>query len=188
MNREVEIVITSNALYDVEGMERHELVEERFMVVVAKKAVPPQATLREIAGRLPMLRYSRYTESGPMIDRHLRRHRLNISSSITFDAPEDLLRAAAAGYGWAIAAPTQVLHVFEEARGVEFRPLPPPGLSHSITLVSRTGELGELPAQTAALCREVLAKNQYSRMQQLMPELAGHFSVVSEAGVAVPPA
>ena len=94
------------------------------------------------------------------------------------------MRAAAAGHGWTIAAPTQILHVFEEAGSVEFRPLPPPGLSHSITLVSRTGELGELPAQTATLCREVLVNNQYSQVRELMPGLTSHFTVVGETEVA----
>jgi len=169
----------------VEGMERHELIEERFILVLPKKAVPPQTSLREIAACLPMLRYSGRTESGPMIERHLRRQRLDISSTVTFDAADDLLRAAAAGHGWTIAAPTQVMHVFNEAGNVEFRALPHPGLSHSITLVSRAGEMGGLPAQTAALCREALVNSQIPHLRRLMPALASYFSVVDEAGQAL---
>jgi DNA-binding transcriptional LysR family regulator len=181
-NRDVEIALTSNALYDMEGIERHDLIEEHFVLVLPKKGVPPQAALREIAARYPMLRYSSRTESGPMIDRHLRRQRVNISSVFLFDAPEDLLRTAAKGGAWTIAAPTQVLHGFDDAAGVEFRALPAPGLSRTITLVARAGELGELPAQIAALCRRALLRDHLPRMRRLMPHLTHCFSVLDAGG------
>jgi DNA-binding transcriptional LysR family regulator len=180
-NRDIEIALTSNALYDMEGMERHELIEESFILVLPRKAVPPQASLREIAARLPMLRYSGRTESGPMIERHLRRQRVSVASTFVFDAPEDLLRTAATGGGWTIAAPTQVLYAFEEPVGVEFRALPAPGLSRTITLVARSGELGELPAQIAALCRRALARDHVPRMRRLMPGLTASFTVLDES-------
>jgi DNA-binding transcriptional LysR family regulator len=53
-NRDVDIVITSDPLYDTEGMERHELIHERFILALPP-GVPRHATLREIAARLPLI-------------------------------------------------------------------------------------------------------------------------------------
>jgi hypothetical protein len=69
--RDVDIAITSNPLSGVEGMERYELLHERFILILPKGAVPRTASLREIATQLPMIR-------GRMIENHLRRQRLDI--------------------------------------------------------------------------------------------------------------
>jgi DNA-binding transcriptional LysR family regulator len=54
--REVHVVITSNPLYEAEGMERHELISERFVLILPKGAVPPQCSLRDISSRLSLIR------------------------------------------------------------------------------------------------------------------------------------
>ena len=106
--REVDMVITSNALFDIDGMERHELIHERFVLIVPKGELPRHATLRDIAAKLPMVRYSARTEAGRLIEQHLRRLRLDIPHGHTFDAPEDLFAMIGMGQGWAITAPTHV--------------------------------------------------------------------------------
>ncbi len=47
--REVDVVITSNPLVDAEGMERHELIHERFVLILPKGDFAPNASLRDIA-------------------------------------------------------------------------------------------------------------------------------------------
>jgi DNA-binding transcriptional LysR family regulator len=54
--REVDVVITSNPLYEAEGMERHELISERLVLILPKGAVPPQCSLRDISSRLSLIR------------------------------------------------------------------------------------------------------------------------------------
>ncbi len=108
--REVDIVISSNALMDVDGMERHELIHERFLLIVPKGELSRQNSLRDMAARLPMIRYSARTEIGRLVEQHLRRLRLDIPHGHTFDSPEDLFAMIGMGQGWAITAPTHVMH------------------------------------------------------------------------------
>jgi DNA-binding transcriptional LysR family regulator len=181
MNRNVEMVVTSNALYDLEGLERHELIKERFVLAVPRRTVRAGAGLREVAAQLPLLRYSMNTESGQLIERHLRRLRIDIPSTFMFDAPEDLLGTVAAGHGWAIAAPTQIVHAIDEKAPVDLHRLPGPGLERTITLVARTGELGVLPARIAALCRRVLSRQHVPLVRRLMPALTDCFAILTES-------
>lgn len=178
--REVDIVITSNALVDVDGMERHELIHERFVMIVPRGEFPRQASLRDIAARLPMIRYSARTEAGRLIEQHLRRLRLDIPFGHTFDAPEDLFAMIGMGQGWAITPPTHVVHAAPPELPVELRALPKPGLGRNILLVARKNELGHLPEEISILCRSVLRKEYLPRVLSLMPALADHLTIVDE--------
>ena len=178
--RDVDIAITSNPLSDVEGMERYELIHERFILILPKGAVPRNAGLREIASQLPMIRYSARTEVGRMIENHLRRQRLDIPHGHAFDAPEDLFSMIGLQQGWAISVPTHVVHAVTPDMPVEIRQLPNPQLSRSIVLVARKGELGTLPDQIAHLCRAAFRQDYLTRVRVLMPALADHFTVVEE--------
>jgi DNA-binding transcriptional LysR family regulator len=177
--RDVDIVITSNPLIDVEGMERHELIRERFLLVVAKGELPRQQSLREIAARLPLIRYSARTEAGRMIEQHLRRQRIDVAPGHAFDAPEDLFTMVGSARGWAVTAPTHVVHAFTPAT-TELRPMPRPELSRSIVLVARKGELGDIPRRIADLCRRALRERHLPQVRALMPALADHLTVVDE--------
>jgi DNA-binding transcriptional LysR family regulator len=178
--REVDIVISSNALIDVEGLERHELIHERFVLIVPKGAFARQVSLRDMVARLPMIRYSARTEIGRLVEQHLRRLRLDVPQSHTFDAPEDLFAMIGMGQGWAITAPTHIVHAVPPGFPVELRALPKPGFGRNIVLVARKGELGDLPNKIVALCRRVLQKEYLPRVRALMPALADHFTIVDE--------
>ena len=86
----------------------------------------------------------------------------------------------AMGQGWAITPPTHIMHALSANMPVQLRPLPKPGLSRSIVLVARKGELGALPQQIAAVCRSALRSQYLPRLQALMPTLADHLRIVEE--------
>jgi DNA-binding transcriptional LysR family regulator len=179
--RQVDIVITSNALIDVDGMERHELIQERFVLIAPKGELTREAGLRDIAAKLPMIRYSTRTEVGRLVEQHLRRLRLDVPHGHTFDAPEDLFAMIATGRGWSITTPTHVVHAVRPGLAVELRSLPKPGLGRNIILMARRGELGDLPKKIVMLCRRVLQKEYLPRLRALMPSLTDHFTVVDES-------
>jgi DNA-binding transcriptional LysR family regulator len=178
--REVDIVISSNPLIDVDGLERHELIHERFLLIAPKGKLPPQNSLRDVAARLPMIRYSARTEIGRMVEQHLRRLRLDIPQGHAFDAPEDLFAMIGMGQGWAITAPTHIVHAVPPGLPVDLHVLPKPAFGRNIVLVARRGEFGDLPKQIVALCRRVLQKEYVPRVQALMPALADHLEIVED--------
>ena len=172
LQREVDVVITSNALYDLQGLERHELIAERFILAVPRAWRQEDASLRALAAGLPLVRYSPRTEAGRLIEAHLRRQRLRIPNVYAFDSPEDLLAAVELGHGWAITAPTHALYALVDGSSVRLLPLPRPEIGRDITLVARAGELGELPGRLAGICRGALLGTYVPRAERLLGPLA----------------
>lgn len=181
VDRDVDIAITSDPLYDVAGLERHELLQERFVLLVPRAAGTQKNSLRDLAQKLPLIRYSGRTEAGRLIERHLRRQRIDIPHGFSFDAPEDMFAVVAMGHGFAVTAPTHIVHALDPAARVELRALPGPALSRGITLVARADEMGELPARLAKLCRTILARDYLPRLRRLTPTLAEHLTIIDES-------
>jgi DNA-binding transcriptional LysR family regulator len=180
VNRDVDIAITSDPLYDTEGMERHELIHERFILALPP-GIPRNAALRDIAGRLPLIRYTPRTQAARTIEHHLRRLRLDVPVSHNFDSPEDLLAMVARGGGWAIVPPTHIVHALEPGAPIELRALPKPGLGRTLTLVARSGELGELPALLTEVCLTALREKYLPQLRTLMPTLTDHLTLADDA-------
>jgi DNA-binding transcriptional LysR family regulator len=180
--READVVITSNPFSEAEGMERHELINERFVLILPKGAVPSQCSLRDIALRLPLIRYSSRTEVGRLIEQHLRRQRLEIPHTYSFDAAEDVFSMIQMGQGWAVTAPTHVAHAVQSDMSMEIRRLPSPGLKRSIMLVARAGELGGLPPVLAKFCRGTLQRDYMPRLATLMQIVTNAFTIVDDSG------
>jgi DNA-binding transcriptional LysR family regulator len=178
--REVDIIVTSDALDDVENLERHDLVRERFLLVMPPDESDTTADLAALAARLPLLRYTTRTRAGLMIERHFRRLRLQIPAAHYFEAPEDLLRMVSAGLGWSVATPSQLAPAIAAQLPLHIMPLPRPGISRAITLVARQGELGELPALLARHFRHVLRTDHLPRIRQGIPDMPSHFEIVED--------
>lgn len=176
--RDVDIAITSNPLSDLESLERHELINEPFVLVLPKNAALRDMGLREIASQFPLIRYSARTELGRRIEIYLRRQRLEIPPGNSLDAPEDLFAMVRLRQGWAISVPTHILHVTVSELEVEVRQLPGARFERTIFLVARKGELGNLPGRIANLCRETFRLDFVPRVRPLMPKLADLFIVV----------
>ena len=152
-NRGADIVITSDALYDVDGLERHLLLHENFLLVLPPGHDGPACRggdLARLTESLPLVRFSAGTPAGRLTDQHLRRLRLEIPRGIEADRSSMIVSAVAAGQGFAILTPSLLVDGFAEGHAVELRPLPAPGFSRSLTLVARSRELGSLPKVFAA--------------------------------------
>jgi DNA-binding transcriptional LysR family regulator len=159
-NRRADLVITSDALYDVDGLERHPILREAFLLVTPQHGDLPLDDLAALAERLPMVRFSADVPVGRRTNQHLRRIRLDIPGTIEADRSSIIVAAVDAGQGFALLTPTLLLDGLAEGMRVRISPMPASGFSRSITLVARERELGTLPmvaaAEIAATVREVI--------------------------------
>lgn len=162
LNRDIDVAVTSDALYQHESIERHELVREQYILLLPPGTSAGSTDLRVIASRLPFIRYAPRIQSGQLIERHFRRLQLDINSKFAFESPQDLITAVAAGYGWSVVTPSQLAYSLRPDRMVETLPFPAPSLSRNITLIARKGEFPNVVMQLCYLLRRVLR-------QELMP-------------------
>lgn len=140
---------------DTEGLERHLLLEEPYVVLCRPEEAAPTtvAELEDLARRSPLLRFSARSLTGLEIERHLRRLKLDLPRRQEFDTPYGVAAGVAAGLGWAITTPLCIGEAALPEARLRSHPLPGPALVRRLVLVARQRELGPLPRQLADLCR-----------------------------------
>lgn len=170
LKRALDLAITTDDLEDVDGLDRYPLLQEPFMLCLpATRTGRPGRGLAELTASMPLIRYSARSTIGISIDRHLRRVGLDVPRHQEFDTSDVVLALVAAGLGWAITTPLCVIDARPPADRVVLAPLPGPGFSRRLSLVARTGELGEAPAVIADLARGILRERFMTEACRLMP-------------------
>jgi DNA-binding transcriptional LysR family regulator len=160
-NRQADLVVTSDTLYDMDGLVRYHLLTESFLLVTPRGFEGPRDDLGKLAEQLPLVRFSAQTPAGRRTEQHLRRVRLDLPRVIEADRSSMVTAAVHAGHGFAIMSPTLLLDAIHEGMELDIASLPMTEFQRSITLVARARELGGLPAELAramtARLREAIA-------------------------------
>ncbi len=144
-SRQVDLLVTSQAFYDLDGLVRHPLLEESFLLVLPAGFEQPSDDLEKLARQLPMVRFSPSTPVGLLVDQHLRRCNIDIERCIDADRTTMIMSTVAAGHGFCILSPTLLLDGIIEGMSLQIKALPIRPLRRSIMLVNRENELNELP-------------------------------------------
>jgi DNA-binding transcriptional LysR family regulator len=165
--RRADLAITSDAFFDMDGLTRHAMLTEQFLLVTPKGYSGPTDDLSRLARELPLVRFSRETPVGLRTEQHLRRVRLELPRSLEGDRSSVVMAPVAAGLGFALLTPTLLLDGLAEGMQVDIHRLPVPGFARTITLVARERELGGLPEMFAERCTRVLV----AAFEQRLPEL-----------------
>jgi DNA-binding transcriptional LysR family regulator len=178
VNRSLDLVVTTDAMEDVDGVERHPLMTEPFVLLLPRSAAPAlrNAPLDRLARDMPLVRYSARSHIGTQIERHLRRVRGDAPRHLEIDTSDTLVAMVGAGLGWAITTPLCLLQGRAHAAGVRALPLPGPGFARQLTLVSRSGLSPDLPPRVAELARLVLTAC-LPDIRKLAPWLDGEIEV-----------
>jgi len=173
LTRNLDLFIGVDALVEVAGLERIELLTEPYILIVPANHKPPRtmAEITALARRLKFVRYSARSRTGADIERHLRRSGVEIPTTVEFDTPQGVTALVANGEGFAISTPLCLVEAHPPEKSVLAAPLPGPQLSRTLTLVARSNELGGLPLALANDCRETLEEVTLPAVRQAMPWL-----------------
>lgn len=171
LTRHVDIIISDDRLENYDGLERHALLTEPFVLVLPAQWTGPLDNLRWLARRLDFVRYTPQSLIGQTIERHLRLNRLELPARLHLDNTFALLRLVDAGVGWTITTPLCLYQAGLDRLNVRIAALPIAPLSRELTLVARRDELGELPAQLARDSRRLLEARYLAELQRHLPWL-----------------
>lgn len=154
--RQADLTITSDAFYDVDGLERIPVLRENFLLVTPACHDGPVTDLMALSQTLPLVRFTANAPVGRQTDQHLRRLRLEIPRLIDADRSSMVTACVAAGQGFAILTPTLLIDGMTEGMALKVQKLPAPGFSRTIHAVFRSGELDTLPQVLSARFGDVL--------------------------------
>ena len=177
--RTVDLVVTSDPLDDVDGLERHLILQEPFVLLLPADMSKEVTgwSLDQIAARYPLVRYSARSHLGTQVERHLRRMAIRAPKTVEIDTSDTLVAMVAAGCGWAITTPLCYLQGrANSAKAVATR-LPGPGFSRSLVLIARSGEYAELPRKVAQQAHRILNEAVVPEMRRMIPWLGSELAV-----------
>jgi DNA-binding transcriptional LysR family regulator len=155
-SKRADLVVTSNPFYDMDGLERHDVLTETFLLVLPERYRGPSGSLSDILDNLPLVRFAATTSVGRRTEQHLRRLKLAVPRVIQADRSSMVTACVAQGLGFTILTPSLLIDGFVEQMPLSLRPLPAASFSRSITVVARAGELGNLPEQVAHMAAQSL--------------------------------
>jgi len=181
-SRRADLAVTSDAFFDIEGLSRHPILTEQYLLITPQDYAGPVEDLAKLAERLPLVRFSRETAVGLRTDQHLRRARLELPRAIEGDRSSVVMAPVAAGIGFTLLTPTLLIDGLAEGMAISIHKLPLPGFAREITLVARERELGDLPVAFAERCAEVLSDTITRRLPELPP---GSFRRIDQTAEAV---
>jgi DNA-binding transcriptional LysR family regulator len=172
LNRQVDVIVASEAMDDVDSVRRDALLRESFVLALPKgHRLGRSETLEQLAERLPLIRYSARSAIGIQIDRHLRRLGVAAPRRVELDSSDTLFAMVAAGVGWAITTPLCILHGRPDATAVRIERLPGPGFTRNLTMIAREGEYEQLIDRLATTARTALRESCVPAMRNLVPWL-----------------
>ncbi len=167
--RDIDMLVTGS--FDLEhssSLELHAVFEESFICVFPRNyresidvsaGVPP----------LPLVRFSRLTGMGQQIERQIVRMKLKLPQAIEIESSHQQLALVAAGLGWTITTPACLAAVPELHTQLRPEPMSRGRFSRQVQIVSRAGELGDIPQTTAALCQRILRDHAFARTIERFP-------------------
>jgi DNA-binding transcriptional LysR family regulator len=169
--RDIDMMVTGSFNLEHRGsVELHPVFEESFIFVVPSDYYEPVELPSKIPS-IPLIRFSRLTGMGQQIERQLVRMKLKLPQVIEVESSHQQMALVAAGLGWTITTPACLAAVPELHAQLRPEPMTRGRFSRQVQVVSRAGELGDIPQLTAALCQKVLRDGVFSRTIERFPWL-----------------
>lgn len=156
--KRADIAITSNPFYDMDGLERHPVLQERFLLVLPADYDGPKTRMEDILDRLPLVRFANTTSVGRQTEQHLRRLKLKAPRVIQADRSSMVTACVAKGMGFTLLPPTLLIDGFVEQMPLNICQLPVAGISRTITVVTREKEFDDLPTSFAKMTQQCLVE------------------------------
>ena len=167
--KQADVAITSNPFLDMDGLERHHILTESYLLVLPGGYDGPVDSLESIQSRLPLVRFGDTTNAGRQISQHLRRSRFDPAKVIQADRSSMVTSCVSAGLAFSVLTPSLLIDGLVEQMSLRLVKLPIAGLSRTLTVVARSGELQELPTAVADMARQVLI----ARINTIVGEIGG---------------
>ena len=121
--KKADLAITSNPFLDMDGLERHHVLTEKFLLVLPKGYAGPIDSLEAIQSRLPLVRFGDSTHAGRQIAQHLRRLRFEPSKVIQADRSSMVTSCVSSGHGFSLLTPTLLIDGLVEKMDLQIREL-----------------------------------------------------------------
>jgi DNA-binding transcriptional LysR family regulator len=167
----IDAAITCDAMEDLDDIERFPFYREPYLLVVPRNLAAELGGLElgKILESHRLVRHSERSYVGAQVERHLNRLGIRAPRAFEFDTSDSLIAMVSIGMGVAITTPLCLLQGLAHAANVAVLPLPGPGFSRELLLVTRRGDLSSLAPRIAEIARTTISAYAMPRISTLVP-------------------
>jgi DNA-binding transcriptional LysR family regulator len=170
LDHELDMLVTSEPLEDHPELHCYPILRDPFVMIM------PDVYCREgdvtpqwLAKNVPFVHYARQHRIGNLIDLIARRLDIELLTHYELDSTQTLLRFVQAGHGWAIVTGLCLIRHPELLRKTKIMPLADGANARYLSLLSHSGELGNLPEKVAGICQDIYEADLVPKLNQLAP-------------------
>lgn len=184
--RDIDMLVTGSFNLEHRGsLDLHPLFEENYIYVFPKN-FRGSTDITTALPSLPLIRFSRLTGTGQQIERQIVRMKLKLQQFVEVESSHQQMALVAAGLGWTITSPVCLAAVPELHAQLRPEPITRGRFSRHIRIVSRAGELGDIPQSMASICQHALRNDVFARTLQAFPWIADELSWPKQLGAEAP--
>ena len=177
LSRKIDMLITgSSTLEQMVSFEHQFIFQERFLIALPAGFEGSSDSIDALSA-LPFVRYSLQSGMGQRIERQLARMKWRPEKFVEIDSTNQQLSAVAAGLGWSITTPLCVAGHEDMLPHLRLEPMTRGQFTRAVQVVSRRGDLGNLPVEITALARRVLREEVFGGLLAAYPWVEGHLDL-----------
>ncbi|RQZ63930.1 LysR family transcriptional regulator [Burkholderia sp. Bp9004] len=171
LRRDLDLIVTSDALIDANDVVRFRLFSEKYLVITPRdlrKSIRTVEDIRALANALPIVRFNRKSQVGMQIERYLRRIEARAPTRLELDTADALTSMVAEGIGWAVTSPMCLLQGAAYADHVATHVVDRLGLERSLYLVARRDEYSAFFEDACDTASEVIETSFLPRVKNAL--------------------
>lgn len=180
VSREADIAVTARLPDDLHRFDLQALAREKYVLVAAKGRYRPKDDWRAQLSDMPLVQYSEAMPMGRQVATHLKRVGLHVPRRFSFEATRSVIATVATTGGWTLSTPLAILDAERFRDRVDLFALPFPGPSRDVHMISRSDELGALPAVLGRQFRDLLRTGVLAEFTELAPHLVHALEVFDD--------
>jgi molybdate transport repressor ModE-like protein len=171
LKRQLDLIITSDPMEDVDKLVRRKLFTENFVAVLpgSMRSHCRDADVSSLLRHLPMIRFGGRSHYGILTERYLRRRGITAARKLEIDADDVVMAMVAADVGWAIASPLVLLQCRGHLPNLHVVPISGPAFTRTIYQISRAGEYEDLTDSFYHTSRHILESAIFPELRSLLP-------------------
>lgn len=170
--REIDVLISNDALADMEGLERFKLLSDPMLIAIGSHLAPKTSfDLQDLNDTLPMIKYGRESHIGIYSEVILRRMDILAQTRYETDDTHTMLNFVRDGHGWAILSALCLAQSRHHLDGISVLPLDNSKYFRTIYLIAREGEFGSIPGFIAQAIQTIFYESIHAKVLAAAPWL-----------------
>lgn len=177
-SQRLHLAVSAHSGEMLEGVVEYPLVNDPFILVAPKGAVPEGGDVAGALADLPFLRYAREQLISRQIEAQLARHKLEFEERFEIGSHLALMAMVGRRLGWALTTPLGYMRAERFHDDIDVFPVPFGDFSRRISLYTRSDWSDQVPRDVAEMMRRLMQAHMIDPAVARLPWLNDRLTII----------